>query len=145
MFFFCISFNCALRFLVDGAIHRAAGKMLLGECRTLHGCETGDAKLTCGYMLPSKSKYWIFGTCVVGGRSIFHLIRHRQPISFISIFNFRRHSYCWTTGSKTTKVTKLLRYLIKRTCAAKSSFSCKFQYFILSILKKSCIATDSTQ
>ncbi|KAM4598843.1 ADP-ribose glycohydrolase MACROD2 [Fundulus diaphanus] len=39
---------------VDGCIHKAAGSCLYDECHSLNGCETGKAKITCGYDLPAR-------------------------------------------------------------------------------------------
>jgi len=97
---------------VDGSIHRAAGKELLAECRTLNGCETGKAKITKGYNLPAKHVIHTVGPVYRDGK-------HEESILLYSCY---RESLILATHNHTKTIafpcisTGIFGYPFKEAC-----------------------------
>lgn len=82
---------------VDGAIHSAAGKLLLRECATLNGCDTGMAKITAGYNLPAK--YVIHTVGPVGEKQTLLETAYSSCLRLIQEYNLTTIAFpCISTG-----------------------------------------------
>jgi len=87
---------------VDGAIHRASGRELVDECRSLRGCKIGDAKLTKGYRLPARfiihtvGPVWRGGNC---GEPELLVSCYRKCMQIAADNNFNSLAFpCISTG-----------------------------------------------
>ncbi|WP_321388021.1 O-acetyl-ADP-ribose deacetylase [uncultured Enterococcus sp.] len=121
---------------VDGAIHRAAGKQLVEECRTLNGCRTGEAKLTKGYDLPADYVIHTVGPVWNGGSKNEQLLLQNCYLNSLSLAaanNIQTIAFpCISTGryrfplrlAAETAVTAIVNYSKKHNDIDEVIFSC---------------------
>ena len=116
---------------VDGAIHRAAGPKLLEECRGFYGCETGQAKITKGYNLPSKYVIHTVGPQYIDG---YHKESYLLRECYLNALKLAEENNLKTIAFPAIS-TGIYRYPIKD--AVKVAYKAIKDYFLLN--NDSCI------
>lgn len=111
---------------VDGAIHRAAGKELVAECRMLKGCKTGQAKITKGYNLPARYVIHTVGPVWNGGsKGEADLLRscYRESLALAVSNDVRRIAFpaisCGIYGYPLEQAVKLAMTEVREHLAAR--------------------------
>lgn len=124
---------------VDGAIHRAAGPMLLTECTSLNGCETGNAKITSGYNLKARHIIHTVGPVWTGGKKNETELLNMCYVNSLKIAydnNFKTIAFpCISTGAycfpkdiaAEIAVKAVENYILKNNFKIDVTFCCFFE------------------
>ncbi len=120
---------------VDGAIHRAAGPELLAECKQLHGCEIGQAKITKGYRLPARYVIHTVGPIWRGGdHNEAKLLAncYLNSMTLATTYNIKTIAFpaisCGVYGYPIAEATEIAVNTVKKFLTTNSNFD--YIYFV---------------